>query len=108
VAFSSSLHSSGFDQLLDKTIASVLVDRLSHHAHVIVAEGESVRLIDAASGKGGATRELKGRGTWPSLGNPKWPPVGNPAPLTGVGRLEQDAGDLGRHHPELVGRLSTW
>lgn len=52
VALSSNLHPSGFDQLLDKTIASALVDRLLHHAHVIVTEGESVRLIDATSGEG--------------------------------------------------------
>jgi DNA replication protein DnaC len=52
VALSSNLHPSGFDQLMDKTIASTLVDRLLHHAHVIVTEGESVRLIDATSGKG--------------------------------------------------------
>jgi DNA replication protein DnaC len=52
VALSSNLHPSGFDQLMDKTIASALVDRLLHHAHVIVTEGESVRLIDATSGKG--------------------------------------------------------
>ena len=45
------LHPSGFDQLMDKTIASALVHRLLHHAHVIVTEGESVRLIDATSGK---------------------------------------------------------
>jgi hypothetical protein len=37
---------------MDKTIASALVDRLLHHAHVIVTEGESVRLADATSGKG--------------------------------------------------------
>lgn len=52
VALSSNLHPSGFDQLMDKTIASALVDRLLHHAHVIVTEGESVRLADATSGKG--------------------------------------------------------
>jgi hypothetical protein len=52
VALSSNLHPSGFDQLMDKTIASALVDRLLHHAHVIVTEGDSVRLIDATSGKG--------------------------------------------------------
>ncbi len=51
VALSSDLHPSGFDQLMDKTIASALVDRLLHHADVIVTEGESVRLIDATSGK---------------------------------------------------------
>jgi DNA replication protein DnaC len=52
VALSSNLHPSGFDQLMDRTIASALVDRLLHHAHVIVTEGESIRLVDATSGKG--------------------------------------------------------
>ncbi|MHB1750162.1 MAG: IS21-like element helper ATPase IstB [Acidithiobacillus sp.] len=52
VAISSNLHPSGLDQLMDKTIASALVDRLLHHAHVIVTEGESVRLADATSGRG--------------------------------------------------------
>lgn len=52
LALSSNLHPSGFDQLMDKTIASALVDRLLHHAHVIVTDGESVRLADALSGKG--------------------------------------------------------
>jgi hypothetical protein len=41
-----------FDQLMDKTIASALVDRLMHHAHLVVTDGESVRLADAMSGKG--------------------------------------------------------
>jgi DNA replication protein DnaC len=52
LALSSNLHPSGFDELMDKTIASALVDRLLHHAHVIVTDGESVRLADALSGKG--------------------------------------------------------
>lgn len=52
LALSTNLHPSGFDQLMDKTIASALVDRLMHHAHVIVTEGESVRLADALAGKG--------------------------------------------------------
>lgn len=52
LALSSNLHPSGFDQLMDKTIASALVDRLLHHAHVIVTDGDSVRLADAMSGKG--------------------------------------------------------
>ena len=46
------LHPSGLDQLMDKTLASALVDRLMHHAHLILTEGESVRLADAVSGKG--------------------------------------------------------
>jgi DNA replication protein DnaC len=52
LALSSNLHPSGFDQLMDKTIASALVDRLLHHAHVVVTDGESVRLADALAGKG--------------------------------------------------------
>ena len=52
LALSTNLHPSGFDQLMDKTIASALVDRLMHHAHVILTDGESVRLADALAGKG--------------------------------------------------------
>jgi DNA replication protein DnaC len=52
VAVSSNLHPSGFDQLIDHSIASALVDRLMHHAHVVVTEGESIRLADATTGKG--------------------------------------------------------
>jgi DNA replication protein DnaC len=52
LALSTNLHPSGFDQLMDKTVASALVDRLMHHAHLIVTEGESVRLADALAGKG--------------------------------------------------------
>jgi DNA replication protein DnaC len=52
VALSTNLHPSGFDQLMDKTIASALVDRLLHHAHVVVTDGQSIRLEDALAGKG--------------------------------------------------------
>ena len=52
MAVSSNLHPSGFDQLMDHTIATALVDRLMHHAHPVVTEGESVRLNDAINGKG--------------------------------------------------------
>jgi DNA replication protein DnaC len=52
VTISSNLHPSGFDELMPRTIASALVDRLMHHAHVLVTTGDSVRLIDAADGKG--------------------------------------------------------
>jgi DNA replication protein DnaC len=37
---------------MDPTIATALVDRLVHHAHVLVTEGDSVRLADALAGKG--------------------------------------------------------
>ena len=37
---------------MPRTIASALVDRLMHHAHILVTTGDSVRLTDAADGKG--------------------------------------------------------
>ena len=52
LALSTNLHPSGFDQLMDKTIASALVDRLLHHAHIVMTDGESLRLADALAGKG--------------------------------------------------------
>jgi DNA replication protein DnaC len=52
LAISSNLHPSGFDQLMDRTIATALVDRLLHHAHVLVTDGDSTRLADALTGKG--------------------------------------------------------
>ena len=52
VAISTNLHPSGFDELMPRTIASALVDRLMHHAHILVTTGDSVRLTDAADGKG--------------------------------------------------------
>ena len=52
VAISSNLHPSGFDELMPRTIATALVDRLLHHAHVIVTTGDSVRLNQATNGKG--------------------------------------------------------
>ena len=52
IALSSNLHPSGFDELMPATIATALVDRLMHHAHVVVTTGDSIRLSDATSGKG--------------------------------------------------------
>lgn len=37
---------------MDPTIATALVDRLMHHAHIVVTSGESIRLADATTGKG--------------------------------------------------------
>ncbi len=53
VAVSSNLHPAGFDELMPKTLATATVDRLLHHAHAVVTEGEkSFRLAEATSGKG--------------------------------------------------------
>jgi len=52
VAVTSNIHPSGFDTLMPKTLATATVDRLLHHAHVIVTEGTSLRLSDATEGRG--------------------------------------------------------
>jgi DNA replication protein DnaC len=53
LAITSNLHPSGFDELMPRTLAAATVDRLLHHAHVIVTEGsESYRLTQATEGKG--------------------------------------------------------
>jgi DNA replication protein DnaC len=52
LAISSNLHPSGFDELMPKTIANATVDRLLHHAHVVLTGGDSIRLTQATRGKG--------------------------------------------------------
>jgi len=52
IAVTSNLHPSGFDTIMPKTIATAAVDRLLHHAHVIITEGTSLRLTDATNGTG--------------------------------------------------------
>ena len=39
IAISSNIHPSGFDELMPKSMATATVDRLMHHAHVIITEG---------------------------------------------------------------------
>ena len=52
IALSSNLHPAGFDELMPKTIANATVDRLIHHAHVVITNGDSIRLTQATRGKG--------------------------------------------------------
>jgi DNA replication protein DnaC len=52
VAVTSNLHPSGFDTIMPKTLATATVDRLLHHAHVILTEGTSLRLSEATAGRG--------------------------------------------------------
>ncbi len=53
IAISSNIHPSGFDELMPKTMATATVDRLLHHAHVIITDGQdSYRLAQATAGKG--------------------------------------------------------
>jgi DNA replication protein DnaC len=52
IAVSSNLHPSGFDEIMPKTLATATVDRLLHHAHIVVTEGDSYRLAQATNGQG--------------------------------------------------------
>jgi DNA replication protein DnaC len=37
---------------MPKTLATATVDRLMHHAHIVVTQGDSYRLSQATSGQG--------------------------------------------------------
>ncbi|MGB6164600.1 MAG: IS21-like element helper ATPase IstB [Pseudonocardiaceae bacterium] len=52
VAVTSNLHPSGFDTIMPKPLATATVDRLLHHAHIVLTEGTSHRLAEATAGKG--------------------------------------------------------
>jgi DNA replication protein DnaC len=52
LAVTSNIHPSGFDAIMPKALAIPTVDRLLHHAHVIITEGESQRLAAAMAGRG--------------------------------------------------------
>jgi DNA replication protein DnaC len=52
LAVTSNLHPAGFDTIMPKTLATATVDRLLHHAHLVVTEGPSLRLAEATEGKG--------------------------------------------------------
>lgn len=52
VAITSNLHPAGFDELMPRTLAAATVDRLLHHAHLVVTEGSSIRLAEASAGRG--------------------------------------------------------
>jgi DNA replication protein DnaC len=52
VAVTSNIHPSGFDTIMPKTLATATVDRLLHHAHLVITKGDSHRLAQALAGKG--------------------------------------------------------
>lgn len=88
LAVSSNLHPAGFDELMPKTLATATVDRLLHHAHVCVTQGESFRLSQATAGKGvmpypaeqaGRPGGHERRPYLATTGDKPWPPAGNPA-----------------------------
>jgi DNA replication protein DnaC len=52
IAVTSNIHPSGFDSIMPKTLATAMVDRLLHHAHLVTTKGDSHRLAEALAGKG--------------------------------------------------------
>jgi DNA replication protein DnaC len=52
IAVTSNIHPSGFDTIMPKTLATATVDRLLHHAHLVITTGDSHRLAEALAGKG--------------------------------------------------------
>ncbi|WP_431676045.1 IS21-like element helper ATPase IstB [Kitasatospora sp. KL5] len=52
IAVTSNIHPSGFDTIMPKTLATATVDRLLHHAHLVLTKGDSHRLAQALAGKG--------------------------------------------------------
>jgi DNA replication protein DnaC len=53
IALTSNIHPSGFDELMSKRIATATVDRLLHHAQVLVTDGTaSYWLTQSTAGKG--------------------------------------------------------
>ena len=44
IAISSNIHPSGFDELMPKSIATATVDRLLHHAHVLITKGTQAHI----------------------------------------------------------------
>lgn len=52
LAVSSNLHPAGFEEIMTKTLATATVDRLLHHAHIVITQGDSFRLSQATAGEG--------------------------------------------------------
>lgn len=52
IILTSNTHPSGFDSIMPKTLATAGVDRLMHHAHLILTTGESFRFTEAKNGGG--------------------------------------------------------
>jgi DNA replication protein DnaC len=52
IAVTSSIHPSGFDTIMPKTLAGGSTDRPMHHAHLVTTSGDSRRPAEALAGKG--------------------------------------------------------
>jgi DNA replication protein DnaC len=50
IALTSNIHPAGFDELMPKTLATATVDRLLHHAHVLITDGTDSYRLDRRQG----------------------------------------------------------
>ena len=82
---------------MPKTLAAATVDRLLHHAHVLITDGtESYRLAQATSGRGGE-----------APGGLKRPRDHDSAPAYGL-RYVEIANPQGRGEPMATSGEKTW
>jgi hypothetical protein len=88
VAISSNLHPAGFDELMPKTLATATVDRLLHHAHLCMTDGDSVRLAQATAGVG--VVPLTGPVPPRAPGRRRGLPAGSVINSTGVPPIDND------------------
>ena len=59
---------------MPKTLATATVDRLLHHAHIVLTEGTSLRLAEASAGRAHAVifetfEHTTAQALWSSLGS---------------------------------------
>src|SRR3712207_2797825 len=98
IALTSNIHPAGFDELMPKTLATATVDRLLHHAHVLITDGtDSYRLAQATAGKGGDAPGLRraqraGEIRWPPAGRKHVRQWGEPMAATGEKPMAVDIG----------------
>ena len=95
VSGTSNLHPTRFDTIFPKGLATAAVDRLLHHAHVVVTEGCSHRLAEALDGaRGPAACHGRGRLRLTST-------VGSTTPVGVVDEEENDgvSSSPGRQRP---------
>ena len=88
VAVTSNLHPSGFDTIMPKTLATATVDRLLHHAHLVLTDGGSHPPLRSPRRQGGDATDLT---THPEIS----------CPPTGISAVRQP-GDLLSAHPEVL------
>jgi hypothetical protein len=78
VAVTSNIHPSGFDTIMPKTIPTATVDRLMHHAHLVLTKGDSHRLAQALAPPAGKQAATSLELWWPPARRNRGHPTGLP------------------------------